>query len=458
MIEKLKQELSQSSDYIFRDILVEDHIFTILFNEILTDNSTISDLIFFLVAKINCHNINYLFSLLPYSNVLRVSYDEVLYYINNGFVVLFYKDYIYAIEAKSLIDRGVPSITGELSLGGAKDSFSENINTNIGLLRKRIKSHLCNYTMDIGTLSKTKIDILYVDTICDFQLVENVLCRLKNISIDGILDSSYLRRSLGDSSNLFPTIMMSERPDKCCMALLEGKVVILVDTSPYALILPSFFIDFFHTPDDYYQKSISTSFIRIIRLFAFFIAIYIPAIYLSVTTRNYDLVPLSLLLTLKAGRSYVPFPAYVEAMLMMIAFEILKEGDLRKSSASNSSISILGGLILGDAAVAAGIVSPIMIIIIAISSISSLIFPSNELTNTIRLFQWVFLILSAFLGIYGVIIGSIFLFISLIKTQIFGYSYLSFDNNIFRDFIIKINSSILKRNTKLTSNEIRGRL
>ena len=251
--------------------------------------------------------------------------------------------------------------------------------------------------------------------------------------------------------------MMSERPDKCSMALLEGKVVIISENSCYGLILPTLFIDHFHTTDDYFQKSINTTFIRVIRILAFLISIFLPAIYISVTTRNYNLIPYPLLILFKAGRSFVPFPAYIEALFMIIAFEILKESDLRMSNTSGSAVSILGGLILGDAAVAAGIVSPIMIIIIAISSISGLVFTSIELVNALRLYKIILLILSALLGINGVIIGAILLIFNILSTKIFGIKYLEYDKNEVKDSIIKIDTKIKKRNSKLTNNIIRGR-
>ena len=357
-----------------------------------------------------------------------------------------------------MFDRDIGIIRSELSLCGPKDSFIENINTNIGLIKKRIKSNKLKIeSMDIGRYSKTTTSILYIDGIVKKDLVNHIKKQLNKINSDGIIDSSYLKNSLENKFNLFPTLIMTERPDKCSMALLEGKIVILVDNSPYALILPSFFIDFFHTTDDYYQKDFNTSFIRIIRLIAFLIAIFIPGLYISITTRNYNLVPLDLLLVLKSGRSFVPFPAYIEALFMIICFEILKESDLRMKTTSGSAISILGGLILGDAAVAAGIVSPIMIIIIAISSIAALIFSSIELSNAIRMYKIFILILGSIFGIYGVILGAIIILFNLLTTEVFGYNYLYFDRNEVKDSFIKLSEKVRKRNSKLSHNIIRGK-
>ena len=355
-----------------------------------------------------------------------------------------------------MYDRDIGVIRSELGLSGPKDSFIENINTNLELIKKRIKSDKLKIdNMSIGRYTKTNINILYIEGIVKKDLVNHIKKKLNKINIDGIIDSSYLRNSLEEKFNLFPTLMLSERPDKSSMALLEGKVVILVDNSPYALILPSFFIDFFHTTDDYYQKNFNASFIRIIRLIAFIIAIFIPGLYIAVTTRNYNLVPLDLLLVLKSGRTFVPFPAYIEAIFMIICFEILKESDLRMSSMSGSAISILGGLVLGDAAVSAGIVSPIMIIVIAISSIAGLIFSSIELSNAIRTYKIFILILGSIFGIYGVILGCIMLLFNLFTTESFGYNYINF-GDIF-DSIIKIDTRVKLRNSKLSNNTIRGK-
>ena len=461
LIEKLKKEVYPSKDYMFKEIIIDKKKVFLVFNEVLTDTLNINESILRKLVLVKKKDLKRLDSLLPVRNIKIIKDSEILYYVNNGFFVII-TDKIYACEVRALIDRGVNTIDGELTITGPKDSFSENFNTNLGLIRKRIKtSNLKVLDMEIGQSSKTKVGLLYIDGITNIEIVKRINEILNRIDIDGIIDSSYLKTTLEGQKSFFPTIMMSERPDKSSMALLEGKVVILVDMSPYALILPSFFIDFFHTTDDYYQKSFNTTFIRLIRLIAFFIAIFTPAIYIAITTRNYDIVPLPLLMMLKAGRTFVPFPAYVEAIFMIVCFEILKESDLRMSFASGSSISILGGLILGDAAVSAGIVSPIMIIVIAISSIAALIFSSIELGNAIRIYKIMLLVLGTILGMYGVIVGAIYIMYKLLTLKIFGIPYtvpfIPTDKNEMNDSFIKKETSIKKRNKFLTKNIIRGK-
>lgn len=457
LVPEIKEKLYPSKDYIFKEIGVGGKTIQLIFNEVLTDSRSINEYLIEEFVKLDKKDLKKLENKIVCCNTKVIKKNEIIDYLNNGFVIVIHKK-IYACEIRANLDRGVNTIESELSISGPKDSFSEIYNTNLGLIRRRIKSDkLKVIDMNIGRYTKTKVGVLYVEGICNEKLVKKIRKSLEAIDIDGIVDSSYLKGSLENGRNLFPTIMMSERPDKSTMALLEGKVVVLVDTSPYALILPSFFFDFFHTTDDYFQKNFNASFIRIIRVFAFLIAVLTPAVYIAITTRNYDLVPLPLLLMLKAGRTFVPFPAYIEALFMIVCFEILKESDLRMSTTSGSAVSILGGLILGDAAVAAGIVSPIMIIVIAISSISGLIFSSIELVNALRIYKIILLLLGTILGIYGVIIGVVLMFYNIYSSRIYDYKYLDFDKNEIKDSIVKIDTDLRKRNSRLTNNVIRGR-
>lgn len=461
LVQRIKKTISISKDYKIREFMVDRKKVYLVFNEVLCSTTMINDFILDDLIRLSKRQLKNVESHLPDANVIGIEEKDIFSFVNQGFAVLI-TDKLYAIEVRERLDRGVTSVQSELSITGPKDSFTEMFNTNLGLIRRRIKTtNLESLDLEVGRYTKTKVTILSVKGIVKEELVQKVYDQLKRISIDGIIDSSYLKSYLEGDHTLFPTVMMSERPDRASMALLEGKVVILTDLSPYALILPSFFLDYFHTVDDYYQKNSNTTFIRIIRVIAFFVAIFLPAIYISVTTRNYDLVPYRLLLILKAGRTFVPFAAYIEALFMIIAFEILKESDIRMSATTGSAVSILGGLILGDAAVSAGIVSPIMIIIIAISSIAALIFPSNELVNAIRFYKISILFLSAFFGIYGVFVGAVFLFYKLISMKSFGFSYLSpiipFDKYEWKDSILRKEQKTKYRNSYITDNVVRGR-
>lgn len=450
--------INPSIDYKIKELIINKQKIILLYNDILVNKEMINKEILSKIKELSKKQIQNLDKFLPNINTEKIKKKDINNKLNNSNLVLIINNNIYSIETKLITDRAISPSTNELNITGPKDSFNENINTNINLIRKRIKSkHLILKESIIGKQTNTKISLLYMNNIANDKLVNEIQNKLNNINIDGIIDSSYIKKYL-DTNKLFPTIIQTERPDKASIALLEGKCIILVENSPYALILPSFLLDFFHTPDDYYQKNINTTFIRLIRLCAFLISLLTPAIYIATTTRNYNLLPYKLLIMLKAGRTFVPFPAYIEAFFMIICFEILKETDIRMSQTSSSAVSILGGLILGDAAVSAGIVSPIMIIVIAISSISGLIFSSLELSNALRTYKILLLILSSIIGIYGVIIGLIYLIINLINTKTFNYKYLSpiypFNKNEIKDSFIKLKNT--KRNSYLTNNINRG--
>lgn len=464
-MEKIVNEIRKrlpSKDYIYKKIKIDKKELYLIFNEVLCSGNEINESILKRLTLLNHKNFD-LENKLPANNIKIIKKDEIISYVNKGFVVCLTGDMIFAIEEKQKLERGITTIESELSLNGPKDSFSESFNTNLGLIRRRIKSeNLWWDEVTLGKSTETKVGILYMNNIVDKDLVEKVKARLNLIDIDGIIDSSYLKDNLENNNSFFPTISSTERPDKVAMSLLEGKVAIIVDMSSYVLILPNFFIDFFHTVDDYYQKSINVTFIRCIRILAFFIAIFIPAYYIAVTTYNQNSIFLSLLLLLKAQRTAVPFPAIVEALFMIISFEILRESDLRMSSTTGSAISILGGLILGDAAVSAGIMSPIMIIVIAISSIAGFVFTSIELVNAIRLYRIIFLLLATVLGVYGIYLGAIYLLYKLITLTSFDKPYLA----PFSPFIKKeMNDAIYKKDNKgeksrnplLTNNKRRGK-
>lgn len=460
-VKTLEKEFSLNGDYIFKEITIDKKKVFLVFNEVLTSSEYVNDFTLKRLTKLTKKDYKNLMNILPDANMKEIKKEEVIDYIHKGFLIVFSSN-IIAIEAKASLDRGVSAIESELSIKGPKDAFSENFNTNLGLIRRRIKSkHLIAERQEIGRSTKTSIGILYMNDIIDDGLLTQIKNKLKTIDIDGIIDATYLRENLEAHKTFFPTISSTERPDKVAMALLEGKIAIIVDMSPYVLIMPTFLIDYFHTVDDYYQKPINISFIRIIRLLAFLMAIFTPAFYLAVTTHNFDLIPLDLLLSLKAQRESVPFPALIEAMLMSISFEVLRESDIRMSSTTGSAVSILGGLILGDAAVSAGIISPTMIIVIAISAISGLVFPSIELVSAIRWWRFIMMILATMFGIWGILIGTIILFIRLYSLKSLGkpylYPFLPFNKQEQKDAIIKVNNRGEKyRNPLLTSNQKRG--
>ncbi len=470
IINKIKDKCGKSDDLVIRSIKIKDQDITLIFNEVLCDGSDINDFILKDISQLiinnNDHNLySLLLNTINGNNVKELtSLEEVIDHLFKGFCIILLENKFIAVEMKASLDRGINSTDSEVAIIGPKDSFNENFNTNVGLIRRRLRTNeLYLKTMFIGQSSNTKVGICYMNNIASSKLVQDIIKKLEQINIDGIIDSGYIRERIIKKDPLFPTINITERPDTVSQALLEGKVAIVVDNSPYVLIIPTFFIDFLHTPDDYYQKAINTTFIRIIRLLAFIIAIFLPAYYISITTHNTSSIPTNLLLNFTSQRLTVPFPAFIEALIMIISFEILRESDTRIPSKMGTSVSILGGIVIGDAGVSAGIISPIMIIVIAISAISGLIFTNNALTSTIRYYRIILLIMATFFGLFGLFIGLLLLIINMCSITSFGFPYLAPISPLIKpemkDAIVRVKKNkIDKRNPLLAKkNIIRGR-
>lgn len=469
-MDEILKSLNYSTDIITREITILNKKINIIYNETLTDNTLIKDFIIKPISSIIINNktTTNLFHLikntLTSSSIKIINYNEIIDKIFQGNTIIIIDNNYIAVETKAKLDRGITSSDSEVTITGSKDAFNENYNTNIGLIRRRIRSsNLVVNDFLIGKQTKTKIGICYMQNICDKSLVEKIKKELNKINIDGILDSSYISKLIIKKDPIFPIINNTQRPDLASIHLLEGKIIIIVDNSPYVLIIPSFFTDFLHTPDDYYDKNINTTFIRIIRLIGFFMSIFLPAFYISITTHNTSVIPYTLLVNFASQRTQVPFPAFIEALILIISFEILRESDVRIPSKMGTSISILGGLVLGDAAVSAGIISPIMIIVIAISAISGLIFTNTSLIYTIRYYRIFLLFLATFFGIYGLFIGFIILITRLSSISSFGYPYMAPISPLIKeeitDSIIKLNKNkIIKRNPLIAKkNLIRGK-
>ncbi len=464
LLNQIKEKTNNIQDLINKKIKINDTIINILSIETITNSERINDFILRKLSSIPKEEdiFTYLYNHLPCINISKTdNVNEIINYLMNGFTIIIIHNQALSIETIGMLSRSISSSEYEKTITGPKDSFIEHYNTNIGLIRKRIKTNKLKIeTMNIGKYTNTKIGVMYINDIAKEQIKNTIINNLKKINLDGIIDSSYLKKYLSKSKSLFPTIKETERPDLASQALLEGKIIIITDNSPNILILPSFFIDYFHTSDDYYQKNINITFIRIIRLLALIISLLLPSYYIAITTFNVDFIPINLLVNFISQRTNVPFPAFVEAFIMILSFEILRESDMRIPSSMGTAISILGGLVLGDAAVSAGIISPIMIIVIAISAISSLVFQSIEVINAIRYWRFILIILSSIFGLYGIFIGFILILTNLSNTQSLDKDYLypfaPINIEEQKDGFIKTKNKTLKRNPLLTNNKIRG--
>lgn len=333
-------------------------------------------------------------------------------------------DQALLIESKGWTTRSINEPTSERIVRGPKEGFNEAIMINLTLIRRKIRSTDLKFKFrELGARTKTKICICYVEGLANQEIINELNKRLEDIEIDGILESGYIEELIKDSPlSPFTTIGNTERPDIVAANLLEGRIALVVDGTPHVLTLPHLFIEYFQANEDYYNGFIYASINRFLRIFAFFLSTSVPAIYVALTTFHQEMIPTPLLLSISAAREGVPFPTIVEALFMLFAFEILRESGVRLPKPMGSTISFVGALILGEAAVDARFVSAPIVIITALTGITNFLIP--QMIGALIVVRLVFLLLSAFLGLYGYIFGVIGLFIHLMSMRSFGIPYM----------------------------------
>lgn len=469
IINKLKEETNNSSYIVYREKYINNIKIDIIYNEVLTDQDKMSNFIYRSLDHIEkiYQEKELLYDVIK-NNISNIkikeinNYQDICKYLNNGFVILLIEDdYSLALEVKKNLTRSIEKPMTETTIRGAMDSFTENIETNIGLIKRRLKTNkLWNEDMELGKYTKNKISILTIKGLTDSKIKDNIINKLNSLEIDGVTDAGTLKHLIeNETKTIFPTSITTERPDKVVSSLLRGKTVIIIDNCPFVLIMPIDINDFFLSQDDKDSNYINNSLTRILRYLAFSITILTPGIYIALTTFNQEMIPLELLTSFASQRSTVPFPAFFEALLMFVSFEILRESDYRIPNVSNSALSIVGALILGEAAVNAGIVSPIMIIIVAITAISALVIVEPELSNAIKWYRILFMLGGTTIGIFGIFIVFIIFTTNLCSINSYGKSFtMPFTpiNSDIKNSIIKF--PLLKRNKRnkyLTNNIIR---
>ncbi|MCR8634710.1 spore germination protein [Paenibacillus radicis (ex Xue et al. 2023)] len=323
--------------------------------------------------------------------------------------------------------RQISESTTQVVIRGPKDAFIESIGTNIALVRRRIKNpNLWLENMEIGKVTRTDVAILYLHGIAKEDLIKDIKKRLLEIEIDSIMESGNIEELIEDQTfTPFPTIYNTDRPDIIAANIIEGRVAIFVDGTPFVLIVPTIFSQFFQSAEDYYQRFDFATFVRLLRYVSFFISVMGPSIYIALITFHQEMIPSQLLFSLVSSREGVPFPALVEALMMELSFEILREAGVRMPRSVGQAVSIVGALVLGQAAVQAGIVSPAMVIVVAITGIASFATPAFNIAITARMLRFVLMILAASFGAFGITMGMIFIVAHMTSLQSFGTPYLS---------------------------------
>ena len=374
---------------------------------------------------------NYIYNrLIPHNNLsMQIDFEKIISDINSGNCVLFVDtlNIAFDIDAKGFKQRSIDTPQIENVIKGPQEAFVENIRTNTSLLRRLVNNqNLIIENVEIGKLSKTKCALCYMKNIANGDLIAEAKFRLNNISIDSLISSGELEQLIQyDSSAGIPQILSTERPDKCVKAMYQGRAVILVNGNPYALIIPSVMTDFLASPEDSNLIPLFANFLKFIRLIAVLITLLLPGMYIAVTNFHQELFPTELLFSILVARENVPFPIIFELLLMEVSFELIREGGLRTPSAIGSTLGIVGALILGDAAVSANIVSPILIIVVAITGLSSFVIPNFSFGFHLRVYRFIFTILGYICGFLGIGIGIYVYLATICSIKSFGVSYVS---------------------------------
>ena len=445
-IDEVKKTLGESSDFIIREFRAGTEGFmhlAVFYTDGLADTSMVQDFIIeplmldirkTELSKEAIENKSFLeilktFSLASGEMKEIKDFDTFFLHVLSGDTVVLIDGSLkgVAIGSRGWEDRGVNEPTSQTVIRGPKDGFTETLRTNTALIRRKIKDpNLWIETKPIGKKTKTDVALIYLNGVAEEEVVNEVRERLGRINIDGILESAYVEELIQDEGySPFPTVFNSERPDAVAAGLLEGRIAIIVDGTPFVLLVPALFVQFFQSSEDYYQRFDVGVLIRLLRYISFFLALLTPSAYIAVTTFHQEMLPTPLLISLAAQREGTPFPALVEAILMELTFEVLREAGVRMPRAVGSAISIVGALVLGQAAVDAGIVSSAMVIVVSITAISSFVMPAFNMAISIRILRFPFMILAATFGLFGIIIGLITMVLHLCSLRSIGVPYMA---------------------------------
>jgi spore germination protein len=354
--------------------------------------------------------------------------DEAVKEIFSGSAVFVFELIQYAISCKidKVEKRALEEPSTEKNIRGPHEGFLEVLEANIGILRRKIRSDALKFkTVTLGKITNQTVAIAYIEGIANKDLVEGLYDKISSIKLDGMPAIGFIEQSIiTHPHSLFPQFLNTERPDRAVAALLEGRIVILMDGTPVVLIAPVTFISFFHTLDDYSNPWILGSFLRAVRILGgIFIAVFMPALYIAITSFHYYAIPLELLLNLAKSRVEVPLPPIFEILILEITVELIREAAIRLPTYIGTAVSVFAGLIIGQAAVEAGIVSNLVIVIVAATATASYVVPSTDMALSIRIIRFIFMLSASIFGIIGIVVCTTFTIGHIIALDSLGQPY-----------------------------------
>lgn len=365
----------------------------------------------------------------------------------------------FLAETSDIQARRVDKPDTEALVRGPLEAFVERLPANLSLIRNRFKSSALkiNY-YTLGESSQTSVALVYIDQKADPEVLQEIRRRLTSTGLASIQDSAYLSEFLVKQTlTPFPLIQSTERPDKVVACLEHGQIAVLVDGSPFALMLPTIFLGFFQTPEDYYQHFLIGSIIRWLRLVGFWLGISLPSLYIAATLFHPEMVPLRLLFSLSAAREFVPISTIAEVLAMLLVLDLFREATLRLPRTIGQAIGIVGALVMGQAAVAAGAISPIMVIILALTAVATFAVPTEEMRGTVRILSYVLVACSGFLGLYGYLLGLSAIFLHVSSLESLGVPYLSSFGTVhtkeWNDVLVRAPWHVLKSKPQILESQ-----
>lgn len=445
-VEYVKKRFEGAFDVKYREIMTSLGLCTLVFIDDLCSVQFISEYIVTPLGKkdYKCWSVEDVIPNVLGINIANYAKDveDAILHVLSGDVVLLFNDHekIIYCEVKGFVRRGVGIPVTESVVKGPREGFTELFVDNVSLIRRKIKnSDLKFEPIYVGNRSQTVVCISYIKGIAPDYLIEHVKEIVNKLDLKFILDTNYIEDALRKKKSVFDTVGYTEKPDEVAAKMLEGRVAILVDGTPFVITVPYFFLENFQAPDDYYLNKYFVNFTRVIRWIAFFLATFMPGLYVAILTHHFALIPSLFVFRLAVSRAGVPLPTIVEVLIMMVAFQLIKEAGLRLPQPIGGAMSIVAGLILGDAVVGAGIASRITIIVVAISTLSYFLTP--KLYGAMSIWSLIITVVSSMFGLPGFFIVALVLIVKLADLDTGGYSYLfplgSVETYKFKDIIFR---------------------
>jgi len=424
-IKAIKQSLSNIDDLVMKEIKIANTMVTIIYLGTLVETTILDELVYNPLNQSTSAKPDEIFK--NYEVVKNDELPKLIHDICSGFTVVMFEDTIIEISTFSAPDRAIATPDNETTVMGPQDAFVESVQTNISMVKKRVRSpQLKSKSMLLGTETKNTVVLLYMENLANEENISRVQRRLENVEFHGFIGMPVLKQMLEDKPfSPFPQFGITVRTDNTVDALLNGKIIVMMNGSPEAAILPASFLEMFLSPEDYYNRWTTASMLRSLRLAGFFISIFLTSTYVSVLTFHPEMLPPQLLRLLAESRSQVPFPPVIEALIIELVIEVLREAGARMPTKIGQTIGIVGGIVIGTAAVEAGLASNILIVLVAVTALLSFIPPNYLMSNAIRFIRYTYIIIAGTLGMFGQMIILAWMFNHLMNLTSLGTPYMA---------------------------------